>query len=360
MRFEIWNARDARERGRWLAAHEALPSREVYAHPSYVALFAGAGEQPLAAYAETGSGPVLYPFILRPIGEPGAAAGYDIASAYGYAGAFCAGPLDEPDAKQFWASFDDFCRQRRVVSEFTRLSLFEDGRLPHPGRIEPRLVNVVCDLRVPEDEAWRGFEHKVRKNVNKARRGGVTIEVDEAGARLDDFLRVYAGTMDRREAAASFYFPRGFFETIVREMPGRFVFFHALHGGRVVSTELVLASAGTMYSYLGGTDRAAFDLRPNDLLKVQACAWGRARGMARFVLGGGHAPDDGIFRYKRAFAPGGLVPYSVGTRVLDEREYARLTADHRAEGRRRDPGWVPDPSFFPGYRCALPEHRDPA
>ncbi|GAA5197578.1 hypothetical protein GCM10023322_69170 [Rugosimonospora acidiphila] len=388
MRFEIYNARVPRDRERWQAVHDAWPTREVFAHPAYVGLFAGEGQEALAAFAETDSGPVLYPFVLRPVDAPHLAAGltrqrpidrdasflgpasgptsgregppaFDVTSAYGYAGAFCQAPLDEPDAKQFWVAFDEFCRDRRVVSEFTRLSLLDDQRLAHPGRVEPRLTNVVCDLRMPEDAQWRGFDHKVRKNVNKARRAGVTVEVDEVGARLDDFLRVYAGTMDRRSAADGFYFPRAFFETIVAGMPGRFAFFHALHAGRVVSTELVLVSADTLYSYLGGTDRDAFDLRPNDLLKFEVCRWGRAAGASRFVLGGGYAPDDGIFRYKRAFAPTGLVPYSVGTRVLDEPGYARLLGAHHAEGLRRDPGWRPGPAFFPGYRCPLPDPVSP-
>jgi hypothetical protein len=355
MRLEIWDARDADGAARWRRAHADWPTREAFAHPAYLSLFAGERDEPLAAYAETGSGPVLYPFILRPVatGTPGPAR-FDITSAYGYAGAYRRTPVDEADAKQFWAAFDEFCRDRHVVSEFTRLSLFEQERLAHPGRVEPRLVNVVRDLRVPEDEIWRGFEHKVRKNVNKARRSGVVIEVDEVGARLDDFLRIYAGTMDRRGASAGFYFPREFFQTIVEQMPGQFAFFHALHEGRVVSTELVLVSAHTLYSYLGGTDRDAFDLRPNDQLKFEVCRWGRERAKRRFVLGGGHAPDDGIFRYKRAFAPEGLVPFSVGTRVLDEREYARLRDEHRDEGRRRDPAWRADPGFFPAYRGDLP------
>jgi hypothetical protein len=355
MRLQIWSARDTAGGARWREVQRAWPGREVFAHPAYVDLFAGPGGEPMAAYAETDSGPVLYPFILRPVDAAGPGpAFFDITSAYGYAGAYCPAPVDEADAKQFWSAFDEFCRDRRVVSEFTRLSLFDAERLAHPGRVQPRLVNVVRDLRVSGDELWRGVEHKVRKNVNKARREGVIIEVDEDGARLDDFMRIYAGTMDRRGAAPGFYFPREFFETIVREMPGQFVFFHALHGGRVVSTELVLASARTLYSYLGGTDRDAFDLRPNDLLKLEICRWGGERGRWRFVLGGGHTPDDGIFRYKRAFAPDGLVDFCVGTRVLDERAHERLSRAHRAEGLRRDGSWRPDPLFFPGYRCPLP------
>lgn len=358
VKLEIWSARDARDRDRWQNVQAAWPTREVFAHPSYVALFAAEQDEPLAAFAETESGSVLYPFVLRPVRaphlDPQGPTRSDITSAYGYAGAFCSRTPDHADTKQFWIAFDEFCRDRNVVSEFTRLSLFDEERLAHPGRVERKLVNVVRDLSVSEDDIWRDVEHKVRKNVNKARRSGVTIDVDTTGARLDDFLRIYTGTMARRDASAGFYYPRGFFETIIRELSGQFAFFHAMHEGRVVSSELVLASADTLYSYLGGTEESAFDLRPNDLLKFEVCRWGRTLAKKRFVLGGGYASDDGIFRYKRAFAPGGLVPFSVGTRVLDERAYAQLTLAHHREGQRRDATWQPDPGFFPSYRTSLP------
>ena len=71
--------------------------------------------------------------------------------------------------------------------------------------------------------------------------------------------------------------------------------------------------------------RAAFDVRPNDLLKWQLILWLRNEGKRRFVLGGGYSADDGIFRYKRSFAPHGLVPFFVGRRVLQQELYNRLT-----------------------------------
>ncbi|MCZ7438577.1 GNAT family N-acetyltransferase [Micromonospora sp. WMMC241] len=357
MRLEILDARSTSDSERWAGLHRVWPRREVFAHPAYLRLFAGPADEPLAAYARTGNGFVLYPFLLRPVDAPhlGVPPGryHDLTSPYGYGGAFQEG-VGELEAKEFWVAFDEFCLRRRVVSEVTRLALFEQERLSPPGPTRQKLTNVVRDLDIGDEEMWREFDHKVRKNVNKARRSGVTVEVDLDGARLDSFLRIYASTMDRRAAASGYYFPREFFTTIVREMPGQFAFFHALHEGRVVSTELVLLSALSLYSYLGGTDRDAFDLRPNDLLKFEICRWGRAQGRARFVLGGGYAPDDGIFRYKRAFAPRGLVPFHLGTRVLDEPVYQRLCAAHREEGVRRDPAWSASPDFFPEYRCALP------
>jgi hypothetical protein len=357
MKVQVWNARDARDFERWSGVHREWARREVYAHPSYVRLFAGERDEPIAVFAESASGAVLYPFVLRPIDAPhltaAAPSSWDITSAYGYAGAFTIG--DGIEAGGFWSAFEGVCRELHVVAEFARLSLFENQRLAYPGKVEQKLTNVVRELETPDDAMWKEFEHKVRKNVNKAQRSGVTVEVDETGERLEDFLRIYKTTMDRREAKASFYFPRSFFETIVRELPGQFAFFHALHEGRVVSTELVLVSADNTYSYLGGTEEAAFDLRPNDLLKVEVFRWSRQKGKKRFVIGGGYAPDDGIFKYKRAFAPNGLLPYFVGSRILDEGRYTALLEAHVSEGRRRSAAWSPAAGFFPAYRCDLPE-----
>ncbi|MGR6318425.1 GNAT family N-acetyltransferase [Micromonospora soli] len=357
MRISLWDARDPETASEWRSRCASWPAREVFADPAYVRLFATERDQPLAAFAETDSGFILYPFVLRPIDAPHLCGqsrpSFDITSAYGYAGAFTSGATDV-DAKSFWSSFDEVCRERHVTAEFTRLSLFESERLAPPAPVTQKLTNVVVDLRMPEDQLWREFESKVRRNVNKATRSGVQIEVDEDGRRLTDFVRIYTDTMRRRQAAENYYFPRSFFEAIVRDLPGQFTFFHALHGGRVISTELVLVSGRSLYFYLGGTDEAFFDLRPNELLKFEVMRWGRARGKERYVLGGGYAPDDGIFRYKKAFAPRGLLPYHVASRVLDAERYESLVRAHLAEGRRRDEAWQPDDSFFPTYRRPLP------
>ncbi|MCX5743411.1 MAG: GNAT family N-acetyltransferase, partial [Proteobacteria bacterium] len=314
---------------------------------------AGVRDRPLAAYAATPAGWILYPFILRevdPIAAPGLT---DLTTAYGYGGPFRAGDGGD-HAGAFWEAFARWAGTQGAVSEFVRCSLFEDDLLPYPGEREQKLVNVVRSLAPTEQEIWTDFDHKVRKNVAKAQRGGVTIEVDPTGARLDDFFGIYERTMDRREARRGYYFPRTFFESIAAELPGQFVYLHALLAGRVVSTELALVSAHHVYSFLGGTDEAAFDQRPNDLLKHELILWAKRAGKRRFVLGGGYAVDDGIFRYKKAFAPTGMMPFFVGRRVLDPARYDELVAARGVAGRALDPTWQPEPGFFPAYRAQLP------
>jgi len=345
LKLTIWNAREPRDREQWIARHASSTSREVFAHPDYVSLFAREEDTPTGIYAEGPDGFVLYPTIVRPL-EGGAS---DLTSPYGYGGAFVSGSFDATD--DFWKAFEDWARSRSIVSEFLRFSLFSDQLLAYPGTSEIRLMNVVRDLTGDEAAMWTEFDHKVRKNVNKARREGVTIEIDPEGARLDDFLRIYTSTMDRRAASKGFYFGREFFEKIVRTLKGQFVFAHALHDNRVISTELALVSAHHIYSFLGGTDETAFSLRPNDLLKLELMRWGKEHGKRAFVLGGGYAPDDGIFKYKRGFAPDGLLPFSTGMRVLDADRYATLVASHESRMRAQDASWQPAPGFFPGYRA---------
>jgi hypothetical protein len=316
--FEVLTADDPRWRELWSAWAE----REVHAHPEYVRLFEDGGR----ALCAVDDG-VLYPFVLR--SEP-----VDVISPYGYGGAF---RTAEADADAFWQAFDAWAAEQGAVSELVRLSLFPERLLPYPGEREPRLVNVVRDLEPSPDRLWMDYEHKVRKNVNKARRSGLDVEIDETGERLDDFVRLYEHTLDRREAAARYRFPRAFFERIRDRLAGHFAFAHVLDGSRVVSSELALLSATSAYSFLGGTDEAAFELRANDLLKVELMLWAKEAGKRRFVLGGGQQADDGIFRYKRSFAPHGLVPFEIGMRIFDHKRYAELS-----RGR--------ETTLFPAYR----------
>jgi lipid II:glycine glycyltransferase (peptidoglycan interpeptide bridge formation enzyme) len=200
------------------------------------------------------------------------------------------------------------------------------------------------------ESLWMDYEHKVRKNVKTATRAGLRVEVDLDGSRLDEFLEIYSETLQRREAPEEYFFPKEFFLTIVRELAGEFVFFHVIDNTRVVASELVLVSAQAVYSFLGGTRSEAFALRPNDLLKHSAFEWAHGQGKSFFVLGGGYEPEDGIFRYKKSFSPRGVVPFCVGTRVLDASAYWELVKKREAYELRRGEAWEPRSEYFPAYR----------
>ena len=186
-----------------------------------------------------------------------------------------------------------------------------------------------------------GLQAESTQKCKKANANGLQIIIESTGEYLEDFLRIYYCTMDRSDAQQDYYFSRRFFQDLCA-MEDNIMFFHAVHEGRIVSTELVIYGAEHAYSYLGGTDKETFDLRPNDFLKYEIIKWTKEKGLKSFVLGGGYGADDGIFQYKLCLAPNGVQEFYIGRRIFDRQAYDTLVALRGDEPLNE--------KFFPLYR----------
>jgi len=351
---EFLDPADPGDRATWLELWNRWPDREVMAHPDYVRLFARPRDRVVAATLQTDEGGILYPFIVRPLAkEPwGAAAGRacDLTSAYGYGGPFGWNVTNEETAL-FWTNFDEWARDQEAVTSFDRLSLFPEQLVPFNGEIESKGFNIIRRLDLSEADLWTDYAPKVRQNVNRARRLGLRVEADLSGKRLDEFMAIYISTMTRRNASTEYFHSRKFFESIIRDLPGHFAFFHLDLEGRAISSELVLLSTTSAYSFLGGSLKESFDLRANDLFKHEIFTWCRNAGKKTVVLGGGYRGADGIFAFKKSFAPTGAVAFKVGHRTYDPARCLRMIEQRRSWEKERGIEWTPDPEYFPVYRA---------
>lgn len=271
----------------------------------------------------------------------------------------------------FYKAFDAWARETGVVSEFVRFSLFSDARPYYYGTLEPNNVNVVCRLQQSNDKAdktkirqklhsqryglppgyaedaneqgygvWAGFRPKVRWMARKALKKGLMVVEDASGTRQADFLRVYYATMDRLNARAFYYFDKAYFDGLQAALGGRFRYFHTVYKGNIVSSLLALCSNSRVYLFLLGGLHEYFHLSGNNLVLFHSIMWAQKNGYQDYVFGGGYKPYDGIFNFKKSFAPNGLVPFYTGKMVFDKEAYRLLKATH------------PQPSsdFFPEYR----------
>jgi len=331
---------------RWLALwHDT--GREPFAHPGFGGLFAGPADRCVAACWEDGSGSVLLPLVMRPLpptldGHNEIRGWVDGVSPYGYGGPFVSGT---PSLTSFYEAFLQWMRDSRMLSCFVRGSVVGSA-VPEVEPAGFRRVhladNVVVGLGLPVEDRWRRYEHKVRKNVNKAKRHGMSTEINPDFTDVSAFVEVYGGTMARRSAAAFYRFDEAFFDRIRTVLEGNFwVADTRDEDGRVVSTELVLVGDSHCYSFLGGTRRDAFAGSPNDLLKHDVIDRAAEAGLNSYVLGGGYEPGDGIFRYKRSFDPTGVVPFWGAQLVADQGRYDAACSG-TSEG---------EESFFPRYRA---------
>ena len=155
--------------------------------------------------------------------------------------------------------------------------------------------------------------------------------------------------MDRRNAEDEYYFSKEFYEKI-NTMKGNFVYFHVLLDDKIISTELVIMDRRNMYSYLGGTYNDYFSYHPNHFIKYHIIKWGVEHGYKNFVLGGGYGTNDGIFNFKKGFAPEGIVQFYTGQKVLNHELYDELyneLTDMRIKEGLQTEGNM----YFPLYRA---------
>lgn len=330
----------------WDATVRSFSNYDVYYLSGYVKAFQLHGDgEPLLFYYESDNLRGINVVMRRDISKDPHFVGqlpentyFDFATPYGYGGWLIEGT---DDRAPLYGAYQDWCKEHTIISEFVRFSLYSDTREDYYGEVVPRTNNIVRTLDLTLDQMLMDFEHKVRKNLKKAEAAGLTIEINTAGNRLADFLEIYYATMDRNDAEDTYYFKENFYQQI-NSLTGNYVYFHVMLEEKVIATELVIMGSNTMYSYLGGTNGDYFEYRPNDFLKYYIIRWGLEHGYQRYVLGGGYGADDGIFRYKKSFAPDGIVRFYTGQTVFKEETYAALCARRTA---------LPESGFFPRYRA---------
>ena len=194
------------------------------------------------------------------------------------------------------------------------------------------------------------YEHKVRKNVNKSLRNGCRIEIRKSLTDASEFVSIYRDTMVRRQATDWYHFSDLFFSQLGSALAGQHLVFLVFdRAGKVLSAELVLQSNSRLYSFLGGARREAMALGAGDLLKHEVVQYGQATGRRSYVLGGGYHRGDGIFRFKRAFDPSGVVPFQVLGIIGDERQYHARVAQRSLV----HPGIDHASQYFPAYRSPV-------
>ena len=333
----------------WDNAVRECPKYDVFYLSGYLRAFQlqGSGEPILIVYTDENDRAINAVF-KRDVADDKHFSGklekgkyFDISTPYGYGGFF--GEITDFDKLN--REWKQYCIERGYVCECVRFELFGEYRSYYGGEVLTRTHNVVRDLEMPLEEMWMDFKQKVRKNVKRAAQYQLELILDPDGAYLDDFLRIYNSTMDRNHAEDVYYFGREFFQTL-NTMKDNIMYFHVAYEGKIISTELVIYGSENCYSYLGGTDRDYFEMRPNDFLKHEIIKWAKEKGLKSFVLGGGYGADDGIYEYKKNLAPHGITDFWIGRRVLDQSKYEELMAM-----RSTDDPLIDNTSFFPAYRA---------
>jgi hypothetical protein len=338
MSFQILTPHDPT----WAELFERLPDcrRDVFYSPAFAAVCQDTlnRDDEVCCAALTGDAEViLYPFVRRNIGRltglSELAGLCDIISLYGRGG-IVMHPAAASHIESFHASMAQYCRESAVICGFDRFHpvIGNDAWAAPATRVMDVGGFVVVDMRPDMSVIENSFKPSVRKDLRKAERNGITCFAEPDCSHLQDFLDIYYQTMTRNGASEYYYFADDYFAALQNLLAGQFHFFYAMAGSDIVSCELVLHHGKFCHSFLGGTRREALPLCANPMLKRAIIGFLKDRGCEHFLLGGGTRADDGIFNFKKAYAPQGVLPSRIGGTIWDRQSYDRLRTQLPAAG----------------------------
>jgi hypothetical protein len=152
-------------------------------------------------------------------------------------------------------------------------------------------LNFLVDLTIPEEEQWRRVAPSARRNIQSARRNGVTV------VEAQHPLEVAAGYEVLRDVYARIQVPlpdRSLFDAadaILRPLE-RFKILLAKLDDHVIGVLTLLLYKDTVLYWYTGTLRAHARSRPGDLLVWHAIELARAGGYRVLDFGGAGKPDE--------------------------------------------------------------------
>jgi serine/alanine adding enzyme len=155
---------------------------------------------------------------------------------------------------------------------------------------EPHL-NFTIDLTQGEDALWGMVASSARRNVQKARRSGVTIEETADPAAVGDAYDVLRDVYHRIQVPLP---DRSLFDASARILGplGMFSMLRARSEGRTIGVLCLLRYRGVVTYWYTGTLREQATLRAGDLLAWHAISTEAAAGNRVFDFGGAGRPDE--------------------------------------------------------------------
>jgi Acetyltransferase (GNAT) domain len=329
---------------RWDALVDASPAPDVYYRSGYCRAYEAAGHGRAVAVVTDRA---LFPLLLRPL--PFGADGFDAVTPYGYGGVLFTepGPVKSADLRQL----RDWCVANGVVSCLLRLHPLLGGseQLSEIDESEVEIsdhgpTTALDPRRIDLDTRRLAGMSKGRKADLTIARRELELSWGSSDDALDDFRRVYDGTMERLGAGEFYVFLPEYYRALAADLGERFAVALARRGDDVVGGALFLADRRFAHYHLSGTTDAGRELKAGTLLVHAGAEWAAERGSELLHLGGGTSGADTLFGFKKSFG-GETYTYSFASLVAEPERYDTLV------GLRSKESEPPRPGFFPAYRA---------
>lgn len=258
-----------------------------------------------------------YPLIRRELGK-----GYcDFTGVYGYTGPLYdgSGSIDHHMIRLF-----EYLKSNGGVSIFSRVNAFTADPT-YFDSLAGRTVFV--DLTQGHANIIGTYKYNLRRDLRIAREQGLKIVYDKSDSNVNRFYEIYAQTMERANAANSYYFGLDYFKFLLNSKNINSKLVSCVFNGNVVASSIFLYSRDIVQYFLSGTESNFVHMMPSKLILDDAICSASDDGYKIFHLGGGvGGQDDGLFAFKKSFSSATADLYLTKV-ILNPFEYSLISKE---------------------------------
>jgi len=277
---------------------------DVYFEEKYVKLYESDVDKAACFVCNFEDKYLLFPFLRNDIIHEGERF-YEIKSPYGYGG-----PISNVQDAQFVETamehFFFYCENNNYITCFIRL---------HPLLGNHRCFNqvysckynrktVAIDLQPSVDDIWM---HQIStKNRNVLRhtfKDNFRFIADYDYFFIDDFIRLYMHTMDRKESDSFYHFSKSYFYKFKKQFKDSFLAV-VIYNEVIVSASIIFYSTDYGHYHLSAWDLNYSPLNSNKFLIWEVAKFLKSLNVKLFHLGGGTDSniDNSLFKFKKKFS----------------------------------------------------------
>ncbi len=162
--------------------------------------------------------------------------------------------------------------------------------------------SIVVDRTIDDEQRFAALHTKVRQNIRKSQRAGITTEMSSGLDQLREFYELHVGVRTRKYRLLPQ--PFAFFEAIHRAFApsGALTVALARHEGQAIAGIVYLELGDTLYYKFNASAAEELNVRPNEQLVWAGMERCVERGLSRIDLGISDIDQDGLVHYKRKLA----------------------------------------------------------
>jgi serine/alanine adding enzyme len=184
---------------------------------------------------------------------------------------------------------------RMLLDYHAEYAEFRHVNRSFPGLVtKEHKVTMILELESDEDIQWTELDAKVRNQIRKAEKSGLTASSGHLEL-LDGFYEVFCRNM--RDLGTPVY-GRSFFQNILETFPGTTRIISVMLGGKTVASGILTWFRDTLEVPWASSIADYREMCPNNLLYWEAIRYAIRNGARKFDFGRS-TPGEGTFRFKK-------------------------------------------------------------